>query len=144
MVEIAQMGLPDGSKVWYDPFGILIRPGQTVRWTNRDKGNSHTATAYAGQDDDHPRRIPAAAKPFDSDYLLPGESFEVTLDVPGIYDFFCIPHELAGMVGRIVVAAPGPVTFPDYPDGNLDPVILAGFPKVSDIVDHGPLHHQES
>ena len=25
----------------------------------------------------------------------------------GVYDYFCIPHEHAGMVGRIVVAAEG-------------------------------------
>jgi plastocyanin len=27
----------------------------------------------------------------------------VTLTVPGVYDYYCIPHEAAGMVGRIVV-----------------------------------------
>lgn len=75
-------GRPDGSRVWFDPFGVLIQPGQTVRWTNLDKANSHTATAYAPANFDHPRRIPDGAAPFDSDYLLPDESFEVTLEVP--------------------------------------------------------------
>ncbi len=31
----------------------------------------------------------------------------MTLTVPGVYDYFCIPHEMAGMLGRIVVASPG-------------------------------------
>src|SRR5213080_74914 len=32
---------------------------------------------------------------------------DVTLTVPGVYDYFCQPHEAAGMVGRIVVGKPG-------------------------------------
>jgi hypothetical protein len=37
---------------------------------------------------------------------MPGESFSVTFDTPGVYDYFCVPHEQAGMVGRIIVDAP--------------------------------------
>jgi plastocyanin len=36
----------------------------------------------------------------------PGDHFEVTLTVAGVYDYFCMPHEAAGMVGRIVVGKP--------------------------------------
>lgn len=143
VVGIKMSGRPDGSKVWFDPYGVAIRPGQTVRWTNTDKSNSHSATAYAPDDYDHPRRIPDGAKPFDSGLLLPGETFEVTLTVPGVYDYFCIPHELAGMVGRIVVAAPGQTGFGTYPDDDLPQIVLAGFPTVAEILDHGPLHHEE-
>ncbi|MFZ1468875.1 MAG: plastocyanin/azurin family copper-binding protein, partial [Paracoccaceae bacterium] len=142
VVEIAMTGRPDGSKVWFDPYGVLIRPGQTVRWTNLDKGNSHTATAYAPENDDHPRRIPKGAQPFDSDYLLPGASFEVTLDIPGVYDYFCIPHEMAGMVGRIIVADPGQTGFTDYPNDGLDPMALDAIPKIAEILTNGPLRHQ--
>ncbi len=134
VVQIDMIGRADGSKVWFDPVGVLIAPGQTVRWSNRDKGNSHTATAYAPENDDHPRRIPDGAAPFDSDYLLPGDSFEMTFDVPGIYDYFCIPHEMAGMVGRIIVAGPGQTAFDGYPDADLPEDVLQGFPAVSDIV----------
>ncbi|WP_212751874.1 plastocyanin/azurin family copper-binding protein [Roseovarius arcticus] len=143
VVEIAMQGRPDGSKVWFDPYGVLIQPGQTVRWTNKDKGNAHTATAYALENYDHPRRMPEGAKPFDSDYLLPDESFEVTLDVPGLYDYFCLPHELSGMVGRIVVAAPEQTGFADYPDGDLNAEIIAGFPAVTDILARGSLQKDE-
>lgn len=136
-------GRPDGSKVWFDPYGVLIRPGQKVRWINRDKANSHTATAYAPENDDHPRRIPDNATAFDSDYLLTNESFSATLEIPGIYDYYCIPHELAGMVGRIVVAEPGQTGFTDYRGGDLEPVILNGFPTVADILAHGTLRHKE-
>ena len=143
VVEITMQGRRDGSKVWFDPYGVLIQPGQTVRWTNKDKGNAHTATAYALDNYDHPRRIPEGAKPFDSDYLLPNESFEVTLDVPGLYDYFCIPHELSGMVGRIVVAATDQSGFAEYPDGGLDAEIIAGFPPATDILARGSVHKDE-
>ena len=142
-VEITMTGRRDGSKVWFDPYGVLIRPGQSVRWINRDKANSHTATAYAPENDDHPRRIPDGAAAFDSDYLLTDESFEVTLEVPGVYDYYCIPHEMAGMVGRIVVAEPGQTGFAPYPDDDLEQVIRDGFPSLADILAHGPLRHEE-
>ena len=101
-------GRGGGSHVWFDPIGLLVRPGQTVRWTNREAGNVHTATAYHPANLDRPLRIPRAALPWDSDYLMPGESFAVELTEPGVYDYFCIPHEHAGMVGRIVVGGLGP------------------------------------
>jgi plastocyanin len=143
IVEIAMQGRPDGSKVWFDPVGVLIRPGQTVRWTNDDKGNSHTATAYAAENYDQPRRIPAGAVPFDSDYLLPGDTFEVTLDVPGVYDYYCIPHEMSGMVGRIIVAQQGQTGFDNYPDGDLFEEALGGFPSIAEILAQGSVHKEE-
>lgn len=141
-VEISMTGRPDGSRVWFNPYGLLIRPGQTVRWTNLDKSNSHTATAYAAENDDHPRRIPDGAVPFNSDYLLPGKSFEVTLEIPGVYDYFCVPHEMSGMVGRIIVAEPGQTNLVDYPAGDLDQVVLDGFPAIADILANSPLRHE--
>jgi hypothetical protein len=64
--------------------------------------------------------------------------------VPGVYDYFCAPHEAAGMVGRIVVGKPaGPGTLPfDYFRGRPGtsawvPVPAAArkaFPSVSEIV----------
>lgn len=139
VVEITMTGRQDGSKVWFDPLGVLIQPGQTIRWTNHDKGNAHTATAYVPDNYDHPRRIPEGAAAFDSDYLLPDESYEVTLDVPGVYDYYCIPHELSGMVGRIIVAEPGQTGFEDYSGGDLPEEILDGFPQIADILKHGSI-----
>src|SRR5262245_47141502 len=45
-VEVRMAGRPDGSNVWFDPIGIHVMPGTTIRWRNVDAGNSHTATAY--------------------------------------------------------------------------------------------------
>jgi plastocyanin len=119
VVEIRLRSDPLGTKVWFDPIGILIEPGQTVRWVN--EANVHTSTAYHPANDGHALRIPEAAAPWDSGYLVePGDRFEVTLAVPGVYDYFCAPHEMAGMVGRIIVGRPGgPGTLPfDYFQGD--------------------------
>lgn len=133
--EVVMQGRGDGSKVWFDPVGLLVRPGQTVRWTNRDPGNAHTTTAYSPALFDRPLRIPDGAKPWNSDLLLPGQSFSVLFTVEGVYDYYCIPHEHAGMVGRIVVAANGRAGFPE-PDGggDLPEVALKAFPTVKTIM----------
>ncbi|MBO0734517.1 MAG: hypothetical protein J2P49_09425, partial [Methylocapsa sp.] len=62
--------------------------------------------------------------------LLPGQSFEVTLTEEGIYDFFCVPHELAGMVGRIIAgkpAGPGGHHWQEVP-----PAAQRAFPSIAD------------
>ena len=129
-------GRGDGSHVWFDPVGLLVRPGQTVRWTNREKGNVHTATAYHPANFDRPLRIPEAAIPWNSDYLMPGESFAVELTEEGVYDYYCVPHEHAGMVGRIVVGRPGPDDG-RRPDGDLPEIALSAFPPVEAILRQG-------
>ena len=114
VVVIEMRSDPHGSHVSFDPIGVLIRPGQTVRWVCRS--NVHTATAYHPKNSGHSLRIPEGAEPWDSKYLLPDQVFEVRLTVEGVYDYFCLPHEMAGMVGRIIVGKPGgPATLPfDY------------------------------
>ena len=141
VVEISMQGNADGSKVWFDPIGVLVQPGQTIRWTNRDPGNAHTATAYHPKNAEHPRRIPEGAEPWNSDYLLPNETFSVTLTVEGVYDYFCIPHEHAGMVGRLVVGHPdnasGAPSRGDTLEGGAPSVpepAQRAFPAVDEIV----------
>ncbi|MEO5321818.1 plastocyanin/azurin family copper-binding protein [Mesorhizobium sp. CC13] len=139
VVDLEIRGKDDGAHVWFDPIGIRIEPGQTLRWTNRDPANSHTVTSYHPRIFDRPLRIPAGAAPWDSDYLLPGESFSVTLTVPGVYDYYCVPHEQAGMVGRIVVGAPQAQP-PVAADPSLTPlpeVASNGFPPVAEIIAKG-------
>ena len=145
-IDLAMTGRPDGSDVWFDPIGLHVQPGQTLRWTNQDKGNAHTVTAYHPAIFDRPQRIPDGAEPWDSDYLLPGESFSVTLTVPGVYDYYCVPHEHAGMVGRIVVgdapAADYPATVADAALMALPDVALANFPAIADILAAGTIRHE--
>jgi plastocyanin len=146
VAEIALRSDRDGARVWFDPVGLLVAPGTTVRWTVRE--NVHTATAYHPANGNRSRRIPDGAAPWDSGYLVsPGDSFSVTLTVPGVYDYFCEPHEHGGMVGRIIVGHPaGPGTRPfDYfqnrdPAPDWLPVPEAArriFPAVVDIMETG-------
>ncbi|WP_292421706.1 plastocyanin/azurin family copper-binding protein [Mesorhizobium sp.] len=143
IVEIEMQGRDDGSHVWFDPIGILIKPGQTVRWTNLNPGNSHTTTAYSPANFGRPFRMPKAAKSWDSDYLLPNETFSVTFAEQGVYDYFCIPHEHAGMVGRIIVGAPETNGWTKLAgaNGDLPEEALKAFPTVEDIMAKGIVRH---
>ncbi len=133
--RITMSGDSLGAEVWFDPVGMLVRPGTTVTFENDDPGNSHSSTAYHPANRDHPLRIPAGAKPWDSGYLLPGEAFALVLTEPGVYDYYCQPHEAAGMRGRIVVAALDAA--PDEPAD--DPL---GLPAVAEIVRLGVVRRQ--
>jgi plastocyanin len=115
-----------GEHVAFDPVGVAVRPGQLVRWIS--EGGTHTATAYK-------RRIPKGAKPWDSGYLLPEKTFEVRLTVEGVYDYFCRPHQAAGMVGRIVVG--DNAAEPGYPDGDVPAAARRVFPSVAEILKRG-------
>ena len=46
---------------------------------------------------------PPGAKPFDSGFLKPGESFSQTFPVPGTYRYTCAVHEVKAMNGEIIV-----------------------------------------
>ena len=112
--------------------GSISESGQTVRWTNRDSGNSHTVTSYHPEIFERPLRIPAGAEPWNSDYLLPNESFSMTFTIEGVYDYYCVPHEHAGMVGRIVVGTSAPVGIGGRnAGGRADAVAGGGAERVS-------------
>ncbi len=141
-VEIRMQGNADGSHVWFDPVSLHIEPGQTIRWINLDPGNSHTATAYHPKNFERPLRIPEGAESWDSDYLLPDETFSVTLTVEGVYDFYCVPHEHAGMVGRIIVGEPDRSSIDSLSaqaaGGEPIPeMALQAFPSVDEIMRQG-------
>jgi plastocyanin len=142
-VEVKLMQTPEGN-TYFDPAGIHIAPGDTVRWVQIS--GFHSVTAYHPRNDQHELRIPESAEPWDSDilqaqYPKPGATFEHVFTVEGVYDYFCKPHEMAGMVGRIVVGDPGdgPGTKPfGYAPGeHWKPVPDAArkaFPPVAEIV----------
>src|SRR5262245_59099335 len=108
-----------GEQVWFDPVGLYVERGQAVRWMLDH--DVHTTTAYHPRNDHHSLRIPAAATPWDSGFLVrSGAHFDVTFTIEGVYDYYCLPHEEAGMVGRLVVgkaAGPGALPF-DYFKGK--------------------------
>ena len=67
----------------------------------------------------------------------------MTLTVEGVYDYYCVPHEHAGMVGRIIVGEPGADGWwQDSAAGrDLPEVALNGFPPVAEIMDRGIVRH---
>jgi plastocyanin len=91
----------------FSPDNITITKGQTVTWVN-SSDMPHTATGDPAQNpvaDQFPdyATLPAGAEAWDSGILQPGESFSYTFDVEGTYNYFCLPHVLAGMTGTITV-----------------------------------------
>ena len=71
----------------YQPGGLRIRVGDTVRWVNRD-GVTHTVSAYDGA--------------FDSGPMHMGGVFSHTFSEPGAYRYTCDLH--LEMSGAIVVS----------------------------------------
>ncbi|GAA0281516.1 plastocyanin/azurin family copper-binding protein [Halobacterium noricense] len=95
---------------YFDPIGLHVEPGTTVRF--EIAAGAHSATAYEN-------RIPADGSAFDSGTISSG-AFEYTFEAPGTYDYYCIPHKTVGMVGRIVVGSPGgPAEDSPIPDGEV-------------------------
>ena len=138
-VMVEMRGTARGERIWFAPTGLAVAPGTLVRFVNRDGGNSHTATAYHPDLFGRDRRIPADAEPWDTGFLLPGQSAEVTLTVPGVYDYYCIPHEMAAMVGRIVVGTPDDPAWQPASTGTADisAEVAAAFPSVAEILERG-------
>ena len=62
----------------YAPEALTVAAGTTVTWINQDTA-PHTSTARD--------------ESFDTGTLKKGDSGEVTLDEPGIYDYYCRFHQ---------------------------------------------------
>ncbi len=72
----------------FDPATLEIHVGDTVTWTNNDRF-PHDVT-----------QLPAGSG-FSSPQFGKGESFSVTFDAAGTYDYYCALHPI--MLGTIVV-----------------------------------------
>jgi len=87
----------------FSPAVVWVEAGATVTWDIAKE--AHSATAY-NSNYDKPMRMPKEAKPFDSGTLSEGKTFEHTFETPGVYNYFCRPHEGLGMVGLVIVKGP--------------------------------------
>jgi plastocyanin len=64
----------------------------------------HTVTADATLPRDPSLvELPDGAEPFNSGNIAENGEWSKTFDVPGRYRYLCLPHELVGMTGEIVV-----------------------------------------
>jgi plastocyanin len=95
----------------FEPEELEIQVGTELTFTN-GSDEAHTVTAYEDSLPDQARYFAsggaddeAGAREGLAEALIePGQTFTVTLDTPGTYRYFCIPHESAGMKGTIVVS----------------------------------------
>lgn len=83
------------SGVSFSPSTLTISPGTKVRWVVED--GSHTITPEDGGQ---------AGVWTDPGIVSTGATFEHTFNTPSeVYDYFCSPHQSAGMTGTITVTA---------------------------------------
>lgn len=92
--------LGTGEDARYEPRHLQINRGDVIRFEVEE--GIHTVTAYH-PDNRRSLRIPAEAESFDSGPLQAGSVWFLLLKKEGTYDYFCLPHEQLGHVGRTVV-----------------------------------------
>jgi plastocyanin len=130
----------DGQEYYFDPIGLYVEPGDTVRWVI--ESGAHSATAYEeGNGGAGETRIPDGAEAWNSGTLVQqGATFEYTFEEEGTYDYFCIPHKTLGMIGRIVCGSPGgPAEESENPD--VDGLASGEFPSSEAIVENEVLSY---
>ncbi|HET8864340.1 MAG TPA: plastocyanin/azurin family copper-binding protein [Gracilimonas sp.] len=103
----------------FEPVVLQVQPGDVIRFEVVE--GLHTVTAYH-PDNRRPQRIPETAQSFDSGMLTSGQTWFLTLDEAGMYDYFCLPHERMGHAGRILVGEVKEI--PDYPVGSIPGSII--------------------
>jgi plastocyanin len=87
----------------YEPARITIKVGDTVEWKNVGNSVHHASNDPSTAVNPAEVSNPPGAKPFDSGFLQPGQSYTYTFTVPGTYKYICAPHETSGMLGEVVV-----------------------------------------
>lgn len=116
----------DGDEYYFDPIGLHIQPGDTIQWTIEE--GSHNAVAYE-------ERIPEDAEAFETEVISEG-SHERSFSVEGTYDYYCLPHQSLGMVGRFVVGEPGGPAAASMPEHG-------DVPESPAIVEQGAISYEE-
>ena len=119
---------------YFDPVGLHVQPGDVVRFNLVTP--EHGVTVY------HPgfgrqQRVPDGVPPISSPMINAGGFWLYEFTETGLYDAFCPPHEIFGMVVRVLVGDPEPV--PDWEDTFAGPgrppehgEALAGFLGVAE------------
>lgn len=116
----------DDGEYYFDPIGLHVQPGDTIQWTI--ESGSHNTVSYD-------ERIPESAETWNTEIISDG-SHELVAETEGTYDYYCMPHQTLGMIGRFVVGEPsGPAegSTPDHGD----------VPESSAIVEAGSISYEE-
>ena len=89
----------NGGVLVFEPSEFTVKAGEAITFKN-NAGYPHNVVF---DEDEVPSGVDAA-KISQEEYLnAPGETYSVTLTVPGTYGFYCEPHQGAGMVGKVTV-----------------------------------------
>lgn len=83
----------------FEPKHLEIESGDTVTWVN-EANEEHNIVTYP---DGYPRDAEAFQSPI---MTRAGERFSHTFELPGTYEYHCIPHLPMGMHGQIIVGRP--------------------------------------
>lgn len=88
----------DETTLRFKPDTLVVHVGDIVQWVN-PAGNamSHTSTSGTGSTD------PSSGNHWNLGPFAPGSSVQHQFTGAGSYPYYCIPHEISGMKGRIVV-----------------------------------------
>ena len=79
--------------IQFNPKDLTVKSGQTVTFTNKESV-PHDVHKTSGPGDDFSSGDPGG--------MQQGDTFEVTLDKPGTYEYVCEVHK-PGMAGTITV-----------------------------------------
>jgi plastocyanin len=77
----------------FEPETITITPGEKIIWMNRSNLD-HTSTSGSDCVKDGK---------WNSGYISHDQSYSHVFDSVGTYNYFCLPHCLSGMKGKIIV-----------------------------------------
>lgn len=92
------------NRLLFSPDTVRITSGETVLWRNSSM-LPHTVTADASKAAAAGNvTLPPGAQSFDSGNIDAGQTWSYTFTVPGTYRYVCLPHEMAGMTGVVIVA----------------------------------------
>lgn len=96
---------------FFKPVGLQVSPGDVVQFTAVTP--DHTVTAY------HPaqgfqRRVPEGTPHFSSPVLNAGGAWLYQFEREGVYDLYCGPHHVLGMVMRVIVGELDEENVPEY------------------------------
>jgi len=96
-VSVAVGAQGNGGAFAFDPPAIHVDNGATVVWEWTGEGGGHNVVEEGGDVIDSGEPVATG-----------GETYEVTFDTDGIYNYVCEPHVSLGMKGSVVVGT-------DYP-----------------------------
>jgi nitrite reductase (NO-forming) len=104
----AEKGTVTMSDMAFLPATITVNVGQKVVWKNSSQVVHNVVDDASKVLSMVDVKLPSSVKPFDSNFLQPGQTFARVFTVPGVYRYVCTLHEANGMKG-VVIVRPSPV-----------------------------------